>query len=85
MKKKLGFILMGIGVIGLLFSTPQIRDPTGLVLPTPLTENIILVISLVVLGVGGFLTIERRTTRGPVEVPIYHGKDIVGFRRVHNK
>lgn len=76
---------MGLGIVGLLLSTEQIRVFLGIPLIEGITENMILIVSLVLLGVGAFLTINTRKSKGPVEVPIYHGKDIVGFRRVHHK
>ena len=60
---------------------------------TPLTQvpqNMLLIIGLIVLGVGVFI---YRFSSGSgfgsgkqqPEVPIYHGKNVVGFRRMGKK
>ncbi len=90
MKKVIGYVLAGVGLVGLFASVvPAIGDFIFGKLPAGLADGLgvsLLVISLIVLGAG--VVILYITTAGNShgkqkshEVPIYKGKEIVGYRR----
>ena len=79
--KILGYILIAAGVILALFSYPQFRAPLKIPIPANVTDNYILIAGAIVLIVGAFLAFNK-SSKQLKEVPIYHGKNIVGFRRM---
>lgn len=81
MKKVLSLILIVVGVILILLSFSQIRSALSLELPPFASENMILFIGAGVAIVGAFLNLNKKSKKHK-EVPIYHGKDVVGFRRI---
>ena len=82
-KKTLGYILALIGIAGfLLWSFPELQAQ----IPNmPKVDELTLVIaSSVVILIGLFLIIKspsRRRIKGDSELPIYQGKEVVGYRR----
>jgi undecaprenyl pyrophosphate phosphatase UppP len=88
-KKIIGYVLSAIGVIGIgITSIPKIRDA----LPFPkeiasLTNNTLLIISLAIFIVGIFILtkLKRNKKEELKDVPIYHEKDVVGYRRIKGK
>lgn len=86
MKKVIGYILSILGIAGLALTYESVRMFAGIALPELLGETNLMIISLAVLAVG-ILFILRGKAGGKsrqrdAEVPIYHGKEIVGYRRV---
>ncbi len=79
--KTLGYILTLLGVIGVAaWAIPQVKAmiPNINLLggDTPL-----IIISIVLAVVGLFLATRGSHGRAGREVPIYHGRNIVGYRR----
>lgn len=85
MKKVTATVVICVGIAILLASFVEVRDMLGLALPSIISETTLLIIGAVVVAIGLFLSIQKQRSHQPAEVPIYHGKDIVGFRRVHHK
>ena len=83
MIKLIGYVLIALGIIGLaIINIPQVRSEVTL--PPQLTDNIVMIGSLVIALIGVFLAFRGGGRRGKQmpEVPIYHGKNIVGYRRM---
>lgn len=81
-KKVLGYVITAIGVIGLASTTfPQLKAAIpGL---EAMSDLALTIGSIVILAVGILLIIKGGGTGKEklVEVPIFHGKKVVGYRR----
>lgn len=80
-RKTLGLILAVLGIIGLAaWAIPEVKatiPQLGQFGDTPL-----LIVSVVVALIGVFLITKHSSRmKAEREVPIYHGKNIVGYRR----
>ena len=88
MNKIIGYILALIGIAGLAISNvSQIKN--AIALPSEIAQigdlNLTIV-SVIIAAIGVFLIMRSGRGRGGkrsknMEVPIYHGKNIVGYRR----
>jgi uncharacterized membrane protein SirB2 len=86
MKKAIGYLILVIGVVVLALSYKVVQTSLKITLPSPLTDNILLYAGIVILLVGAyfsFRTSSSGTHKAMSEVPIYHGKEVVGYRRLH--
>lgn len=83
-KKILGYILFIAGLAGVALSFSVIRTPLKITIPAPLTELTLMVAGIVLLLIGAFLSFGGRGSGGQkaAEVPIYQGKNIIGYRKV---
>jgi len=84
MNKILGYILTALGVIGIAaYSVPQVKQSIpGL---SEVTDTILITISIILFLIGIFFIVKGGGGgRQAREVPIYHGKNVVGYRR-HKK
>jgi hypothetical membrane protein len=78
-KKVLGYILSIAGLIGLAASTiPSIR--AKIPIPEAVSEIYLTIGSIVLVLIGLFFLAKKKEKSSP-EVPIYKGKQIVGYRR----
>ena len=84
MNKTLGYILAGAGLIIFFLSYSGIRALIGLTTPANFSDLYLTIIGVVLLLVGAFISF-KRTTKEVREVPIYHGKEIVGYRVLGKK
>lgn len=88
-KKALGYVFSILGLVGLAASiSDKVRENLFGFIPDNIRgffNSSLLIISLVVLGVGVFLLIISAPEKGQSdeEVPIFKGKEIVGYRRKH--
>lgn len=84
-KKLVGYLMAIIGIIILAASFfEQIRTLLGPLLPAQITELYLTIGGVIIVVVGLLLAIKDDRSRGRqkgMEVPIYHGKNIVGYRR----
>ena len=83
MNKLIGYVLATLGVIGIAtVNIPQLRS--AVTLPAQISDNTFMIISLVVALIGIFFIVKGGGRKGKqmAEVPIYHGKNIVGYRRM---
>jgi len=84
MKKIIGYILAVLGVIGIAtYSFPELlgnaQSPEGI---GQYTGTPLLVISIVLVAIGAFVTVRSGKERQKVsEVPIFQGGSVVGYRR----
>jgi len=80
--KIIGYVISVMGVLIVFLSFSQLRTVLNISLPAAITENTLIIIGVGALVVGIFF-IYRAGGMGKKhkEVPIYHGKEIVGYRR----
>lgn len=87
MKKVLGYILSLIGLV-ILFSSfiPGLKTALfgKIAFLASLQPIYLIIIAAVLLALGIFLVIKSASAERPREVPIYHGEEVVGFRRTEN-
>jgi hypothetical protein len=82
--KLLGYALSGIGILGILLSSEKFKGAIPILKTLPTT--IILIGSLILVAAG--IVIMIVTGKGKIgggkekEVPIYKGKEVVGYRRI---
>lgn len=82
MKKLTGYILAIIGIIALAVGIIKpIRDALKFV-PAALPNSYIIILGAILLIIGILLALKRGKSKSGGEVPIYQGKQIVGYRRV---
>lgn len=83
MKGILGYILCGVGVVGLALTYEPVQKIVAVPLPAEITPLYLTIGSLAILVVGLLLLTKSggRPRHKSVEVPIYHGKEIIGYRR----
>lgn len=84
MNKTTGYILLGLGLISIVLSFEEMPSAIGLILPEFLSPTILTALGVILLLIGGFLSYKKSEGKQPEEVPIYEGKNIVGYRR-HTK
>lgn len=77
--KTLGYILAGAGLIIFFLSYAGIRAMIGFSTPASLKDIYLTILGVVLLLVGAFLSF-RKSNKEVTEVPIYKGKEIVGYR-----
>jgi len=82
--KTLGYILAGAGLIVFLLSYSGIRTMLGFSAPLSFSEVYLMIAGIVLLLVGAFLAF-KKSDEEVEEVPIYHGKKIVGYRVLSKK
>ena len=83
--KILGYILFGVGIISVALSYASIRTIAGITLPSSLVASdglYLLIGGVVILILGAFLAFKGFSGKQAEEVPIYKGKEIVGYRRL---
>lgn len=82
MKKILGYILSLLGVAGLSLTIQKIREITKITFLENISNLQITIVSVVLILIGIFLVLKsRNTASSEKEVPIYHGEQVVGYRR----
>lgn len=85
MNKAVGIILALVGILGIaITSIPELKPMLPFSIPADLSDNTIFYASIVIALAGLFLLVKKRGFRGKqaAEVPIYHGKNVVGYRRL---
>ena len=80
-KSMLGFIISIIGVILIALSFDPIKEASKLNLPEILTPNILMIIGIIIVAIGLFLSLGGNKFKKLRDLPIYEGKNIVGYRR----
>lgn len=82
MKKVMGYILVFLGLAAIILSYSAVQSALGVALPSPLTESTLLSIGGLLLVFGALIAFKTGTSKKVTEVPIYHEKEIVGYRRI---
>lgn len=83
MHKAIGYLLAGVGIIGLAagtFAPKAFQEAIGL--GSGVADTTILIASIIVVAVGLLFIVKGSSSSNVSEVPIYQGKNVVGFRRV---
>jgi len=81
-RKILGYILGAVGLAGVALSYPVVRTALKITIPANIADKYIMIAAGVVFIVGAFFAFGGAGGSQPSEVPIYHGKEVVGFRRL---
>jgi len=82
-KKLIGYIIALIGLAGLVSTTfPELKSQIPQL--ATLNNTTLTIISIVILIIGIILTLKKSTIKALKEVPIFEGKDVVGYRRDKN-
>mgnify|MGYP001567774907 CR=1 FL=1 len=86
LKKTLGYIISIAGIAILAISTIKPLKATLTFIPKQINDLTLMISGLVVVVIGIMLIYNSPSGHKRVhEVPIYHGKDVVGFRRIGKK
>ena len=82
-KKTIGYIIALLGVLLIaIYSIPPLKEALQL---TNITDNSLLITGLALTIIGlAVVYAHGSATKNLEEVPIYHGKSVVGYRR-HKK
>ncbi len=81
-KKTLGYILSLAGLAGIALTFETVTKALKVTLPAQLTPTYLTIGSIVLILIGIFLIVKSPSgKRQEAEVPIYHGKEIIGYRR----
>ncbi len=83
MGKLLGYILAGLGLVGIALGSETGLSLVPLSFIQNINPNFILYpgVVLTVLGIVILIINSNKSGKTPKEVPIYKGKEIVGYRR----
>lgn len=80
MKKMVGYVLMGLGVLVMFLQMFGSRVNINIL--GGLSASIVWIVALVLIGVGLVIGLgKQKPQQAEHEVPIYHGEKIVGYRR----
>ena len=80
MNKIIGYVLCILGLIGFALTFDIVKTTLKITIPTAITSDILTIGAAALIIIGIFLVWKGGSSQ-PKEVPIYHGKDIVGYRR----
>ena len=84
-KKLIGYIISIVGIIIIALGVlPKFRTSFAFI-PSGIKDLYIMLIGLIIVVVGIVLISLSGSSQKVSEVPIYHGKDVVGFRRLGKK
>ncbi len=81
MKKIIGYVLAVIGLIGIFLSTNNGKKLVPLLANVKSTYILIISAIFVIAGVIFMVVLDKYGKQKKQEVPIYKGKEIVGYRR----
>ena len=81
MKKLIGYIIVLVGLVGIAaYAIPQVREQIPL--PAQVDDLTLLIASIIIAAVGVFFVMrgDGKSKKGR-EVPIFQGRDVIGYRR----
>ena len=83
MRKILGYLLAIVGIVAIAGSfISQVKELIAPALPNIITTTYLLIIGVILVLIGLFLIVRAGKVRQKsMEVPIFHGKNVVGYRR----
>ncbi len=85
MNKIIGYILALLGILSLAVGTmPQLRKALSFI-PAEISNKILIIAGVVIVVIGIILLYKKDSGKKLEEVPIYHGKEIVGYRKIKQK
>jgi hypothetical protein len=80
MVKIIGYLLGAIGLVGVAaYSVPELQKMISL--PSQVNDTMLLIVSLALLIFAALLITRSGGSKQAVEVPIFKGKNVVGYRR----
>jgi len=80
MSRTLGYFLSAIGIFFMALSIAPIKEAVSIILPLANIPGIYLIVIGVAFVIIGITSL--RNSKGKlIELPIYQGKNVVGFRR----
>lgn len=82
-KKILGYVLSLVGIAGFIKSTEKFSSFIPITLPEQLTKTPLQITSITIIIIGLLLigTSKKTSRTKGNEIPIYKGKQIIGYRR----
>ncbi|HLC31339.1 MAG TPA: LPXTG cell wall anchor domain-containing protein [Candidatus Nanoarchaeia archaeon] len=85
-KKILGYILAVAGLASIALTLEPVKKLIKFPLPPQLSNQILIIAGIILLALGVFLSYKKGNgSKQAAEVPIYQGKNVVGYRRIANK
>ena len=85
MKQIVGYLLGIAGIVVLALSFDSVQKAIRISMPGSLTANVLTAAGLILIGVSMVILVKSSKGQKVSEVPIYHGKEIVGYRRLEKK
>jgi len=82
MKKVVGILVGIVGLVVLALSFSAVRAGFKISSVLGLSDNILMIVGGILLIAGAFLSFGKGGGKKAKEVPIYHGENVVGFRRM---
>lgn len=80
-RKVVGYIVLVLGLAAILLSYPAVQNTIGIALPSDLTNSTLLITGAALIIIGALIVFKNKSQK-ITEVPIYHGKEVVGYRRL---
>lgn len=80
MNKLIGYLFMILGVAGLAMMLESVKKMLNIGFISSMSNMTLTIISVVLIVLGIIVTL-RSPARTEAEVPIYEGKNVVGYRR----
>jgi len=81
MKKIVGIVAGLVGLVIFVLSFAAVRTAFKIAIPKGISDNILMIVGGVLLIVGAIFSFGKGKKKMR-EVPIYHGENVVGFRRM---
>lgn len=81
-QKIIGYIIALFGILGIVVSGEGVQQALALKLPAAFSSNVVLIAGIVIAALGLLLAVKGSNNKQPAEVPIYEGKNVVGYRRM---
>ena len=79
----MGYALAGAGTLGVLILFEPVKKTLGFdFVRWGIGDTLVTIVSLALLAVGAFIVSKGSASSKVKEVPIYHEKNVVGFRRI---
>lgn len=85
MKRGAGYVLAIVGIVVILAGVGPIYENIKGSVPESISSNNIIVAGIAIFIIGIALTLSKNRGKQPAEVPIYHGRNVVGYRRMGKK
>ncbi len=82
MRQIFGYLVGLLGLIVLALSFDPIKKAVNITLPGSLTATVLTAAGLILIGISLVMLFKMSGSKKVSEVPIYKGKDVVGFRRL---
>jgi hypothetical protein len=80
-KRIIGYVLIAVGLIAIALTFQQVLDLINITLPDIFSNFVLTIGGVVLIVVGAMFFRNNRNMGKGVEVPIYKGKEVVGYRR----